>query len=219
LTSAFSTLLQLYLYKVGTCTLKPAPWYIGNGPLVGELGCVVEVVGCVIHFETRYPSLVVIQHNFVAWCSERVALQTGPTSAVGKRSARQQQPSSAAHVVPGYQLYRVTYPARLSSTRMSFFKKSKKPPRPSQHLAIGIPTHIALGPLGLTAHLSPDIVPKGASRRPANYRRRCGRSEYRPRFKVRKETRDYNSRQRCESAAPLTAGFDYDSRTWGECHA
>jgi len=43
-----------------------------------------------------------------------------------------------------------------------FDKKSKKSPKPPrQHIASGIPTNIAIGPLGFRAEL--DIDPKGDS--------------------------------------------------------
>ena len=45
---------------------------------------------------------------------------------------------------------------------MSLFKKFKKSRQPSQHLALGIPTQIAVGPLGIHADLNPEIGPEGA---------------------------------------------------------
>ena len=51
------------------------------------------------------------------------------------------------------------------SIRMPWFKKSKKSRQPSQQAAaLGIPTHVAVGPLGLSADLAPDISPEGVSR-------------------------------------------------------
>ena len=44
---------------------------------------------------------------------------------------------------------------------MSLFKKFKKSRQPSQHLALGIPTQIAVGPLGIHADLNPEIGPEG----------------------------------------------------------
>ena len=48
------------------------------------------------------------------------------------------------------------------SARMPpWFKKSKKSRQASQQTAaLGIPTHIAVGPLGLSADLAPDISPE-----------------------------------------------------------
>lgn len=48
---------------------------------------------------------------------------------------------------------------------MSWFEKSKKSRRPSQQLAsLGIPTHIAVGPLGFSAEMGLDIGPEGVFR-------------------------------------------------------
>ena len=44
---------------------------------------------------------------------------------------------------------------------MSLFRKFKKSRQPSQHLALGIPTQIAVGPLGIHADLNPEIGPEG----------------------------------------------------------
>jgi len=44
---------------------------------------------------------------------------------------------------------------------MPWFKKSKKSRQPSQQLALGIPTHIAVGPLGLNADLDPNAGSEG----------------------------------------------------------
>jgi len=49
---------------------------------------------------------------------------------------------------------------------MPWFKKSKKSRQPSQQLALGIPTHIAVGPLGLNADLDPNAGSEG-KRNPA----------------------------------------------------
>ena len=51
------------------------------------------------------------------------------------------------------------------STRMPWFKKSKKSRQPSKQTAsLGIPTHIAGVPLGISADLAPDINPEGVFR-------------------------------------------------------
>ena len=53
----------------------------------------------------------------------------------------------------------------LSRSTMPVFKKSKKSRRPSQQPAsLGIPTHIAAGPLGFGATLDPNVDPEGAFR-------------------------------------------------------
>jgi len=53
-------------------------------------------------------------------------------------------------------------PSRL---RMPLFKKSKKPRQPRQQPASsGIPTHIVVKPLGISADLAPDNSPEGAFR-------------------------------------------------------
>jgi len=50
-----------------------------------------------------------------------------------------------------------------SRPRMPLFKKSKKSRQPSQKIAsLGIPTHIAVGPLGISADLAPEISSEGA---------------------------------------------------------
>ena len=47
-------------------------------------------------------------------------------------------------------------------TRMPLFKKSKKSRQPSQQpMSLGIPTHIAIGALGINAELDPAIGPEG----------------------------------------------------------
>lgn len=47
------------------------------------------------------------------------------------------------------------------------YKKAKNSPKSSRrHLALGIPTNIAVGPLGFRADL--DIDPKGEQRRPCH---------------------------------------------------
>ena len=51
----------------------------------------------------------------------------------------------------------------LSRLRMPWFKKSKKPLQPSQqHASLGIPAHIAAGPLGFGATLG--VYPTGVLR-------------------------------------------------------
>ena len=53
----------------------------------------------------------------------------------------------------------------LSRSTMPVFKKSKKSRRPSQQPAsLGIPTHIAAGPLGFGATLDLNVDPEGAFR-------------------------------------------------------
>ena len=50
-----------------------------------------------------------------------------------------------------------------SRPRMSWFKKSKKSRQPSrQPASLGIPTHIAVGLLGISADLAPEIGSEGA---------------------------------------------------------
>lgn len=50
----------------------------------------------------------------------------------------------------------------LSRLRMPWFKKSKKPLQPSQqHASLGIPAHIAAGPLGFGATLDSNVYPQG----------------------------------------------------------
>jgi hypothetical protein len=52
-----------------------------------------------------------------------------------------------------------------SRARMPLFKKSKKTRQPSQQLlSLGIPTHIAVGPLGFNADLDLNAGPEGAFR-------------------------------------------------------
>ena len=52
-----------------------------------------------------------------------------------------------------------------SHFKMPLFKKSNKSRQPSQHLAsFGIPTHIALGPLGLSADLDLNASAEGGFR-------------------------------------------------------
>jgi hypothetical protein len=54
------------------------------------------------------------------------------------------------------------YPSR---PRMSLFKKHKEPRQPSNQLvSLGIPTHIAVGPLGLNVDLDLDARPEGVFR-------------------------------------------------------
>ena len=55
-------------------------------------------------------------------------------------------------------------PSPISRTRMSWFKKSKKPKshQPSQQPAsLGVPAHIAAGPLGFGATLDLGVYPEG----------------------------------------------------------
>ena len=49
-------------------------------------------------------------------------------------------------------------------TRMAFFKKYKKAGPPSQHLALGIPSHIGVVPLGFSAELQPHVGSEGGFR-------------------------------------------------------
>lgn len=51
------------------------------------------------------------------------------------------------------------------SAKMSFFKKNKKFRQPSRQAAsLGIPTHIALGPLGIGVDLDPESGSEGSFR-------------------------------------------------------
>jgi len=62
-------------------------------------------------------------------------------------------------------VWRLRHFALPVSIRMSLFKKSKKSRKPSQQLvSLGIPTHIAVGPLGISADLVPEISSEGAFR-------------------------------------------------------